>query len=350
MWLPTAMTAKPTSGSSLEASTQSDLGPYRAAWDALVETQPLPSPHLYSWWLEAGVQGEPVFIVVLDQGELVGGLALQKEKWRGVDRFRVMANQFWPAHIDLIAEQSQTAEVAAVLAQWMRSLGSSVFELRGLAAGSQLARIIPGIIAQEVTATAWCAPLYPDAGGFVANRSRSFRKEISHDRRRSIDVGYTARVASEANLDEILGSLHSLQQKQHGGSSLFLPLFDDFSVAARAGTSKGRMSIFELADRGGKAVAIEVCLSAGRRAASFINGRDPAAATGAGKVLLVDAMEYASAEGSEEFDLGSGFNSWKERWAPQRRDLVHVVAANGPRARATIRVRDSLVRLRRPKS
>ena len=122
----------------------------------------MPTPHLFSWWLDAGVEGEPVFALVLEGDQLLGGAAFQKEPWRGIERFRVMANKFWPAHVDLLAEPERETEVEGALSAWMKAQGSAVFQLRGMVEESRLVAVMPGPPQQRATGDSWCIDLEGD--------------------------------------------------------------------------------------------------------------------------------------------------------------------------------------------
>ncbi|MDB5113971.1 MAG: hypothetical protein JWL78_1041, partial [Chloroflexi bacterium] len=50
----------------MQVTVRRSLGGYATAWDALVDRQPLPSPFLRSWWLEAMSAAHPRFLLVLD--------------------------------------------------------------------------------------------------------------------------------------------------------------------------------------------------------------------------------------------------------------------------------------------
>ena len=55
-----------------------DLSGWAAQWDRLVDSSPLPSPFLRSWWLTgAGGPGRH-FLVVIEGAHLIGGLAVEQ--------------------------------------------------------------------------------------------------------------------------------------------------------------------------------------------------------------------------------------------------------------------------------
>ena len=71
----------------------SDLGSWRAAWDALVLTAPLPTPFLRSWWLDAQRavrDGSALFVLVVQGEQLLGGQALQVDRVLGAQRIQAL--------------------------------------------------------------------------------------------------------------------------------------------------------------------------------------------------------------------------------------------------------------------
>src|SRR5438093_9962218 len=83
----------------LTTRVASELGTFRAAWDALVDGIEVPSPFLRSWWLHHAAGPHPVFVLVLEGETLVGGLALQQDRRWGIPRLRVQgAGALCPDH------------------------------------------------------------------------------------------------------------------------------------------------------------------------------------------------------------------------------------------------------------
>ena len=54
------------------------LNGWAAQWDRLVDSSPLPSPFLWSWWLTATADLTANFLLVVDGTRLLGGLALER--------------------------------------------------------------------------------------------------------------------------------------------------------------------------------------------------------------------------------------------------------------------------------
>ena len=85
---PTVGTSRESMDSVIEVRVVDQLGSFRGDWDRLASEMPRPTHSVMSWWLDAAATNEPVFLLVLDGGRLIGGLALERERWLGITRFR----------------------------------------------------------------------------------------------------------------------------------------------------------------------------------------------------------------------------------------------------------------------
>src|SRR4051794_36422671 len=98
--------------STVRVLVQPRLGPWATAWDKLVEQLPVPSPFVRSWWLEATAGPQPRFVLVTDGHALLGGIALQEERWLGMPYLAVMgAGVLCPDHLDLVAAWDREDDV-----------------------------------------------------------------------------------------------------------------------------------------------------------------------------------------------------------------------------------------------
>ncbi len=203
--------------SGLRVVVRTRLGSLEPAWDALVEHLPLPSPFLRSWWLEQTAGGVPHFLLVMDEDSLVGGLALQEERWLGMSRLRVMgAGALCPDHLDAVALPDREEEVLAALAAWLRRPGSRVLDLEGVAGGSRLAAALPGRVRRKVIAVAPWAPLAADSADWLRTRPRGFRATLRKATRRLEQEAVTHRVLRGASVDIALANLWRLHHTQWG--------------------------------------------------------------------------------------------------------------------------------------
>ncbi|HYT25021.1 MAG TPA: GNAT family N-acetyltransferase [Actinomycetota bacterium] len=313
------------------------LGPLEPAWDALVERLPLPSPFLRSWWLEQTARGVPRFLLVVDAGELVGGLALQEERWLGVPRLRVMgAGALCPDHLDLVALPGREEDVAAALAAWLRRPGSRVLDLEGVAGGSRLAAALPSPVRREVVAVAPWAPLTEDPDEWLRTRPRGFRATLRKAARRLDEQAAAHRVLRGAQVDAALAALRRLHGAQWGERSNFLAAYDRFAAASRAGASRGEVVVHELA-AGDEVVAVVSCFEVAGRVSLYQSGRLCAHGwRNAATVLLVEVIRDACRRGLTEVDLLRGDEPYKAGFASAARELLRLRAAHGAAGRLAL--------------
>src|SRR5690349_16934344 len=76
------------------------LNGWAAQWDQLVDSSPLPSPFLRSWWLTGAGGPGGHFLLVVDGARLLGGLALENRHL--MLSVRMMGDgSLCPDHLDL---------------------------------------------------------------------------------------------------------------------------------------------------------------------------------------------------------------------------------------------------------
>ena len=317
------------------------------AWDAMLDSQPRPTPHLRSWWLRAGARGLPQFVVVLDQGRLIGGIAFEVDKWRGVSRGKVMASKSWPSGFDMIAEPDRAGEVVEALTDWMRSSSIQLFDLSGIDGDARLPDVLPGTVRRQESGNAWIIDLPSDFDQYLAAKSKNFRKDLSRARRRVDDAGLVARRVPAVETERALETLQRLHQSQFGDESTFLPFFPEFAKAAPQGAAGGEVVFFELVDGKDQIVEIGVWLRLGRGVWDFVGGRQSNAVSGTGNVLRAWAIERFCEEGVSRVDLGGGYGYWKRSWATGRRTQLHIVAMRGLMPRLSFGVSHELHRIKK---
>lgn len=316
--------------SGLRVVVRTRLGSLEPAWDALVEHLPLPSPFLRSWWLEQTVGGAPRFLLVMDEDLLVGGLALQEERWLGIPRLRVMgAGALCPDHLDAVALPDREDDVLAGLAAWLRRSGSRVLDLEGVAGGSRLAVALPGRVRREVIAVAPWTPLAADSADWLRTRPRGFRATLRKATRRLEQEAVTHRVLRGASVDTALANLWRLHRTQWGERSNFLAAYDRFAAASRAGAAHGEVAFHELV-AGEEVVAAVSCLEVAGRVSLYQSGRlREHRWRNAATVLLLKVVEDACRRGLAEVDLLRGDEPYKGSFASADRELVRLQAAHG---------------------
>ncbi|MGH6840121.1 MAG: GNAT family N-acetyltransferase, partial [Methylocella sp.] len=169
---------------------------------------------------------------------------------------------------------------------------------------------------------------WPHATGWEAywrSRSGHFRKRVINYRRRLADRGKIGfEVVDCADrfaglVDWIL--LHKrarLATQWRGADWLFAASYREFlRLAAGQIRAPGRLAVFLLSLDGTPAAALFSCID-GRRVEAFILAFDIRyAAVSPGKTLLANCVQWALERGLE-FDMRSGDEPYKERWANER--------------------------------
>ena len=108
-------------------------------WDRLVDQSPLPTPFLRSWWLTGTGGPRCRFLLVKQNDRLLGGLALDEERWLGLPCLRVMGGgPLCPDHLDLLAAPGHEAAVARLAGAWLRRPGARLLDLAGICADARL--------------------------------------------------------------------------------------------------------------------------------------------------------------------------------------------------------------------
>lgn len=278
---------------------------------------------------------------------MIGGVAFEVDKWRGVSRGRVMASKSWPSGFDLIAEPDRAGEVVEALTDWMGSSHIQLFDLSGIEGDARLPDVLPGTVRRQESGSAWIIDLPSDFDQYLAAKSKSFRKDLSRASRRVDGAGLTARQVPASDTERALETLHRLHQSQFGQESTFLPFFSEFAKAAPRGAENGEVLFHELVDGKGETVEMGVWLRLGRGVWDFVGGRQSQAVPGTGNVLRAWAIERFCEEGVQRVDLGGGYGYWKRSWATGRRTQLHIVAMRGLMPRLSFGVGHELHRIKR---
>jgi CelD/BcsL family acetyltransferase involved in cellulose biosynthesis len=327
------------------------LASFAPAWDALVDASALPSPFLRSWWLESAPAKRPLFLLALEGGSLVGGLALQEDRFLGVPRFRFLgAGPLAPDHLDVVARRGRERDVLDLIAAWFRRAGQRLVELRGAAEAALVAAALPAPVRREPISIAPYEPLPADAASYFADRPSRLQNTIRRAGTRLERAGTVHRVVEPGDAARALETLRSLHHARWGESS-FLRGFSQFTRCAWAGMDRGELVIHELA-RDSEVVASSVMLEVAGRSSFYQSGRSlDDRSRGAGTVLMARIVEDACRRGSREFDLLRGNDPYKFDWARHQREVVSLLAAHGGRARLALlafRARNRAVELLGP--
>lgn len=323
------------------------LGAFEPAWDRLVADAPLPSPFLRSWWLHACSTPASTFVLVVEDGELLGGVFVCRQSWLRANRLTIDAGgRLAPDHLDLVAASTRHADVVIAVDRWFREQGPCIVEVHGAAERAFIARTLPGWVSAQQIAPAPYATLPADGAAYLRSRPSWLRHTIDRASKRLERDGIAYRVVTDGtDVERALRDLHRLHEQRWGPSTNFLAGFELFADAARAGVRRGEMSIHELVAPDG-VVASMATFELGGRVSFYQSGRSTEHQwRSAGTVLMARVMGRACDIGMREFDFLRGGEPYKEAWATGVRDVVRIRAAVGPWPKAlmlVLSVRDRL--------
>lgn len=319
------------------------LGPQ---WDELLSTQQLPTPFLKSWWIDNASGATPAVLCCFAGARLVGGAAFEMDRvGRGpitIERVRCVGQGVLaPDHLDLISDPQHHAEVLDLVLGWVRRPGSRVIDLDGMAATGSLASAFSAHEVERIGAP--FAPLPDNGADYLAARPGQLRNTITRARKRFTRDGAEVRRVQPDDVSDALNRLSLLHDQRWSDASSFLRDWERCRAAALAGAACGDVVIHELVAADGDVIATELDLLAGPRLAFYQAGRRiDHDARGCGSVLRAALIDWACAEGMDEYDLLRGDERYKADWAAERRELVRCRVGIGTRGR----IMDAAYRLR----
>jgi CelD/BcsL family acetyltransferase involved in cellulose biosynthesis len=326
------------------------LDEWAPQWDRLVDASPLPSPFLRSWWLTgAGGPGRH-FLLVIDGAQLLGGLAVEK-RHPGLS-VRVMGDgSLCPDHLDLLAAPGQEAAVVSLLRDWLGRPGQRLLDLKGVRPGSRLIEALPGRVCREPMTVAPFTPLPDSPEAYRASLHSQFRKNLRVSAKRLAAEGVAYRTIRGRAVPQRLDILRDLHQSQWGSRSGFLPVFDRFAAGFAGGCAADEVAVHELGNDDLVVAIVTAFEVAGRvslyQSARLTDRRWRDATT----VLLAAIIDDACARGFSEVDFLRGDEPYKERFAPNHREMSRLVVGQGVVGRlggvaqvATFQARQTAVR------
>ncbi len=308
----------------------SRLGDWASQWDRLVDASSLPSPFMRSWWLAGTAGPRPRFVLVAQNDQLLGGLALEEERRLGVPCLRMMgAGPLCPDHLDLLAASGQEEAVAKAMERWLRRRGSCLLVLEGVLATSRLNTALPGRVCREAIGVAPWTPIPADGQAYIDARSALFRRNLKRASARMAAAGATHRVNRGSAAVERLDVLRQLHDCQWGERSNFLPSFDRFAAGCALAAECDEISVHELS-AGETVAAILVAFEVAQRLSLYQSARlTDNQWREASTVLLAAAISDACGRGFTEVDFLRGDESYKRNFTSRRRELVRLRAATG---------------------
>jgi CelD/BcsL family acetyltransferase involved in cellulose biosynthesis len=324
----------------------SHLDGWSAQWDQLVDSSPLPSPFLRSWWLTGAAGPGRHFLLVVDGASLLGGLALEGR--HPLLSVRMMGDgSLCPDHLDLLAAAGHETAVVDVLRGWLCRPGERLVDLKGVRAGSRLAEALPGRVRREPMAVAPFAALPDSPEAYLATLPAQFRKNLRVSASRLAAEGLVHQaVRGRAVLDR-LDTLRELHLAQWGSRSRFLPVFDRFAAGCAGGCAADEVVVHELGNDDLVVATVAAFEVAGRvslyQSARRTDHRWRAATT----VLLAAIIDDACARGFREVDFLRGDEPYKGRFTRSHREMLRLVAGQGVAGRLGVVTRAGTFRARK---
>lgn len=304
------------------------LDGWAAQWDKLVDSSPLPSPFLRSWWLTGAGGSGRHFLLVVDGADLLGGLALEKR--HSMLSVRMMGDgSLCPDHLDLLAAPGHETAVVGFLREWLCRPSECLLDLKGIRPGSRLIEALPGRVRHEAMVVAPFTPLPDSPEAYRATLPSQFRRNLKVAAKRFAAEGVTHRAIRGQTVLQRLDILRELHQSQWGSRSGFLPVFDRFAAGFAGGCAADEVVVHELGTGDLVVATVTAFEVAGRvslyQSARLIDRRWRDATT----FLLAAIIDDACARGLREVDFLRGDESYKGRFARDHREMQRLVAGKG---------------------
>lgn len=305
-----------------------DLNGWAAQWDRLVDSAPLPSPFLRSWWLTgAGGPGRH-FLLVTEGANLIGGLAVEQR--HPMLSIRMMGDgALCPDHLDLLAAPGHEAVVVSLLRDWLCRPGARLLDFRGIRAGSRLVETLPGRVHRELMAVAPFARLPDSPEAYRATLPAQFRKNLRVSAKRLAAEGVAHKAIRGQACVQRLDVLRELHHSQWGSRSDFLPVVVRFVAGFAGGCAADEVVVHELRTEELVVATVTSFEVAGRvslyQSARLTDRRWRDATI----VLLAAIIDDACTRGFKEVDFLRGDEPYKGRFAQDHREIVRLVVGTG---------------------
>jgi len=311
-------------------SVVASLGSRADEWDALVDASPHPSPFLRSWWLRAMAGPNTEFVLVLADGRLTGGVAVDTDRRRGVARGRIAGTgPLAPHNLDVLAAPGAEQEVCAALLEHLGGHRSWIADFYGVRTDSLLVACeAPSRRVARINGAPWMV-VPEEFEQYLAARAAKLRQEIRRVIRRLGEAGYQYREVAAGDTPRALATFEQLHRTRWGSRSRFLPGFDAFASAVVAGASRGEV-VFQEVVLDGSVIASLVSLEVAGVSSWYQMGRDPDPRhTNVGTLLKARAVERSCRVGHRVIDLCIGEAPLKAQWADDVAPVLRVRWASG---------------------
>jgi CelD/BcsL family acetyltransferase involved in cellulose biosynthesis len=329
------------------------------AWDALQdERHPgavfRSSAWLVPWWCHFG-EGKQLRLYVASRGqELVGVLpAYRRRTALGGWQLRLLGDGVVTSdYLGVVADPDDQVAASNGIAQALLAQEEEIV-FDGVEAGDPLVAALT--VAAQAAGAAWAVSALGPGPFLTLGSADSYERWLrEHPRanpgrrrkRRPLErrPGFRIeRLASEDDIAEgltLLWRLHRMRWDEEGGSAaLDSPRVERFhQEAGRALARRGWASVHVMHVEG-EPRAARYLFERGGRLADYQSGRDPAwLKRSVGSVLLDAVIEDAFTRDLVEVDFLRGDEPFKHLYTAEKRTIVAVRVASGPRARASFAV------------
>lgn len=338
--------------SGVRIEVRTDLGDLSGDWDRLVDSQPIPSPFLKSWWISNAGTDNLALVCVFRSNTLVGGAAFESGSWGpailGIERLRTVGSELLaPDHLDLISTKEDRGDVTRAVLAYLFRKGNRLIDLNGLRADGSLAAALSDAVTEVLDAPFALLPSTFDT--YLAARPGKLRSTIKRRGKQLGTSGAKAVVVDPQDLDRAVGVFMELHDTRWADESGFLSAMDRFTAVLADGMAQGEIRMTELRLDSGETIAIEIDFEVAQRLSFYQSGRRTDHEWRAcGTVLRAAIIESAMSRGVTEYDMLRGDENYKADWATDRRQLTNHRLPVGLRARAVLAALSRAPWLRRP--
>ena len=344
-------------------TTTDQLAALHESWNCLAGGVPFRSwQWLSAWWRHYGAGRELFVLTVRDANGCLTGLApwfIEPSVARGrVVRF-LGGDEVCSDYLSLLSTLEHEEAVSAALAEWLCAAARGdygpqsrwdLLQLEGVAAGDGPTAKLTECLLDEGAAVyrrsganCWRIELPLTWDEYLANLSKSHRKQVRRVEKRLLEGGRTTLVTAD-NRDqlrqgmEILVELHQRRRRSLNESGCFAsPRFSAFlHEAAELLLDDGRLRLQWLALDGSPA-AVEFHLTSGGTTYAYQAGVDPERLDEEpGRLFNTAVLKQAIERGERGFDFLRGDEPYKAHWRAAPRPSVELRIVP-PRSSARLR-------------
>jgi CelD/BcsL family acetyltransferase involved in cellulose biosynthesis len=301
-------------------------------WNVLLEqshcNRAFSSSHWYLAWCRNHPRLAPFVVIATRGSQLAAVLPLAvDEDSRRVDFPSPMSD-----YNDIVAKAEDLAAQTGLLNYAISHAPSHPVELSNVRPDSNCAQAMGRMAARNGLEARYrpgknCfyIQLPGSLAGYLATRSRIFRKGIGRIQRRAQEAGLKVQrlTPDRTSPAEMVEMFLLLNLSRFGHKSGFAPESVQAFIREVLPSLfvEGKMTAFILVD-GGRAIAIDVCMHGRSSLCSWNGGFLPEAARWSpGRLLFAAGIEHAVATGLQEFDLLRGSHAYKASWATHSRTI-----------------------------